>query len=201
MNIDIEASPPPTTDTSNISEKNLVDADNKRQFERTGIGTESCKRVTFSDGKIPIDKSLSHKRSKVTKPKKKTFTGPLRRSTRNSRQNLVKIGSFDWSELLAFFLAMGSVVFNSTPVLPDCFSNISKSVHDKIAEVMESQIEEFPDLDDNSPSMRTLRYYHHLLDNAREAEDPEDRFQDYVWKVDKIISWKRCGRQIFLHVQ
>ena len=157
--------------------------------------------MTFSDEKIPIDRSLSHKRSKVTKSKKKTFTGPLRRSTRNSRQNLVKIGSFDWPELLAFFLAMGSVVFNSTPVLPDCFSNISKSVHDKIAEVMESQIEELPDLDDSSPSMRTLRYYHHLLDNAREAADPEDRFQDYVWKVDKIISRKRRGRQIFLHVQ
>ena len=154
----------------------VMDADNKRKFERTGIGTEHQKRVTFSDEKIPIDKSLSHKRSKVTKSKKKIFTGPLRRSTRNSRQNLVKIGSFNWPELLAFFLTIGSVVFNSSPVLPDCFSNISKSVHDKIAEVMESQIEELPDLDNNSPSMRTLRYYHHLLDNAREAEDPEDRF-------------------------
>ena len=201
LNTEMETSPPPA-DISNTSEKNLVDSDNKRKFERTGIGTEPPKRVTFSDEKIPIDKSLSHKRSKVTKSsKKKTFTGPLRRSTRNSCQNLVKIGSFDWPELLAFFLAMGSVVFNSTPVLPDCFSNISKSIHDKIAKVMESQIEELPDLDDNSPSMRTLRYYHQLLDNAREAADPEDHFQDYVWKVDKIISRKRHGRQIFLHVQ
>ena len=66
---------------------------------------------------------------------------------------------------------------------------------------MESQIEKLPDLDNESPSMRTLRYYHHLLDNAREAEDPEDRIQDYVWKVDKIISRKRRGREIFLHVQ
>ena len=88
---------------------------------------------------------------------------------------------------------MGSVVFNSTPVLPDCFSNISKSVHDKIIELMELQIEELPDLDDESSSMRTLRYYHHLLDNAREFEDPEDRLQYYVWKVDKIISRKRRG--------
>ena len=66
---------------------------------------------------------------------------------------------------------------------------------------MESQIEELPDLDDSSPSMRTLRYYHHLLYNAREVADPEDHFQDYVWKVDKIINRKRRGRQIFLHVQ
>ena len=49
--------------------------------------------------------------------------------------------------------------------------------------------------------MRTLRYYHYILDNAQEPEDPEDRYQDSVWKVDKIISRKRRGRQIFLHVQ
>ena len=66
---------------------------------------------------------------------------------------------------------------------------------------MESQIEDLPDLTNESPTMRNLRYYHHILDNAREPEDPEDRYQDYVWKVDKIISRKRRGRQIFLHVQ
>ena len=56
---------------------------------------------------------------------------------------------------------------------------------------MEDQIEELPDLIGESPGMRTLRYYQHILDNAREPEDPEDRYQDYVWKVDRIISRKR----------
>ena len=66
---------------------------------------------------------------------------------------------------------------------------------------MEDQIEDLPDLNDESPRTRTLRYYHHLLDNAREIEDSEDMYQEYVWKVDKIISRKRRGRHIFLHVR
>ena len=41
---------------------------------------------------------------------------------------------------------------------------------------MESQIEELPDLSNDSSAMRTLRYYHHLLDNAKEPEDPEDMY-------------------------
>ena len=98
-------------------------------------------------------------------------------------------------------MTLGSLIFNTTPILPDCFSNISKQVHDKVIALMESQIEDLPDLTNESPTMRNLRYYHHILDNAREPEDPEDRYQDYVWKVDKIISRKRRGRQIFLHVQ
>ena len=51
LNTEMETLPTPA-DVSNTSEKNLVDSDNKRKFERTGIGTESRKRVTFSDEKI-----------------------------------------------------------------------------------------------------------------------------------------------------
>ena len=31
--------------------------------------------------------------------------------------------------------------------------------------------------------------------------DSEDRYQAYCWKADKILSHKRRGKQIFLHVK
>ena len=58
-------------------------------------------------------------RSKKMKAKKRTFTKPVQRSTQTSRQNLVKMGSIEWPELLAFFLTLGSLIFNTTPTLPN----------------------------------------------------------------------------------
>ena len=64
---------------------------------------------------------------------------------------------------------------------------------------MEGNIMIIPHLDE-SPGVRTLRYYHHLLDNLEEPKDSEDKYQDYIWKVDKITSTKRRGRDIYLQV-
>ena len=162
------------SDAENSSKDRLLDESTyHRNFQRTGIGTNtSRKQVTFADQKIPIDKSLSHKKSSRNRPKRSKYPRPgLRRSQRNSRQNLVQMASFDWPELLAFFISFGSIIFFSTPILTDCFSGISQQVHDKVIKFMEDQIEEVPDLSNECASMRTLRYYHHILDNSREPED------------------------------
>ena len=92
-------------------------------------------------------------------PKKnKRSTIPSQKSTRirNSRQNLVQMSSLDWKDLLAFFIALGSIVFNSTPILEQHLSNLSSHVRDQIVKIMEDQIEDLPDLNDESPSTRTL---------------------------------------------
>ena len=34
-----------------------------------------------------------------------------------------------------------------------------------------------------------------------EPKDSEDVYHDYVWKVDKIYSHHRCGKNVFVHVQ
>ena len=48
-------------------------------------------RVTFSDEKIPIEKELSHRRKQKRRRKRISYDKTkLRRSTRNSRQNVVK---------------------------------------------------------------------------------------------------------------
>ena len=90
------------------------------------------------------------------------------------------MSSLDWKDLLAFFIALGSVVFNSTPILEQHLSNLSSHVCDQIIKTMEDQIQDLPDLDDESPSTWILRYYHHLLDNAL--------------KILKICIWNMFGR-------
>ena len=47
---------------------------------------------------------------------------------------------------------------------------------------------------------REQQFYHQFLDHNTEISDEEDKFQEYIWKVDKIVSHKLRGRQIFLHV-
>ena len=48
---------------------------------------------------------------------------------------------------------------------------------------------------------RKLEIYHHIMDNTMDPESKDVSNDVYVWKVDRIISRKRRGRQIFLHVQ
>ena len=158
------------SDSENSSKDRLLeDSTFHRNFKRTGVGTDTPrKQVTFGDQKIPIDKSLSPKKNSVGRSKRSKDPHPgLRRSPRNSRQNLVQMASFDWPELLAFFISFGSIIFFSTLILMDCFSGIFQEVHDKIIKFMEDQIEEIPDLSNECASMKTLQYYHHILDNAR----------------------------------
>ena len=45
---------------------------------------------------------------------------------------------------------------------------------------------------------RKLQYYHHIIDQAREADNCEDRYKEYVWKVDKVVSHKKERQTIFL---
>ena len=66
------------------------------------------------------------------------------------------MSSLDWKDLLAFFIALGSIVFNSTPILEQHLINLSSHVRGTIVKIMEDQIEDLPDLDDESPSTRTL---------------------------------------------
>ena len=48
----------------------------------------------------------------------------------NWRQNLVQMVSFEWVELLVFFLTFGSLMFCSSPIITDCFSTFSKIVNE-----------------------------------------------------------------------
>ena len=45
-----------------------------------------------------------------------------------------------------------------------------------------------------------LQQYHHILDLATENMDGEDHYQQYCWKVKKILDQTKRGRQIFLKV-
>ena len=69
-----------------------------------------------------------------------------------------------------------------------------------IENLVEVQTEEIPDINE-STSAKQLRLYHHTLEKMEEPKDSEDVYQDYVWKVDKIYSHHRRGRNTFVHVQ
>ena len=132
---------------------------NKTSFRRTGVGvceSPDLSEINFSLNKILIDTSLSHKQSKPKKNKRSTIPSQKATRIRNSRQNLVQMTSLDWKDLLAFFIALGSIVFNFTPILEHHLSNLSSHVRDQIIKTMEDQIQDLPDLDDESPSTRTL---------------------------------------------
>ena len=97
----------------------LEDLTFHRNFKRTGVGKNTPrKQVTFTDQKMPIDKSLSHKKNYGGWSKKLKYPHPgLRRSPRNSRQNLVQMASFDWPELVAFLYKFwfNRFLFNAHP--------------------------------------------------------------------------------------
>ena len=69
-----------------------------------------------------------------------------------------------------------------------------------IEDLVEVQAEEIPNIDE-STSAKQLRLYHPTLERMEEPKDSEDVYQDYVWKVDKIYSHHRRGRNTFVHVQ
>ena len=67
---------------------------------------------------------------------------------------------------------------------------------------LENEVEKWDDwavINEDADS-RKLQYYHYIVDGNRDIEDSEDSYQEYVWKVDKIVSHKRRGKQTFLHV-
>ena len=69
-----------------------------------------------------------------------------------------------------------------------------------MVEELSEEKEELPEMLDD-PKARQLRQYHQVLELATTIVDSEDQYQAYFWKVDKILSHKRRGKQIFLHVK
>ena len=159
-NLEAQKQPVPEVPTNDlVVQKDVPDSENKNNFPRTGIGV--CKspdlsKISFSSDKIPIDTSLSHRNSKPKKNKRSTIPSRKSNQIRNSCQNLVQMSSLDWKDLLAFFIALGSIVFNSTPILEQHLTNLASRVRDRNVKIVEDQIEDLPDLDDKSPSTRTL---------------------------------------------
>ena len=61
---------------------------------------------------------------------------------------------------------------------------------------LENEVEKWDDwavINEDADS-RKLQYYHYIVDGNR---DSEDSYQEYIWKVDKIVSHKRRGKQTF----
>ena len=132
---------------------------NQTNFPQTGIGvceSPDISTISFSSDKIPIDTSLSHKRSKPKKEKRSTIPSQKSTRIRNSHQSLIQMSSIDWKDLLVFFITLGSIVYNSSPILEQHISNRSSHVRDQIIKTMKDQIHDLPDLDYESPSTRTL---------------------------------------------
>ena len=67
---------------------------------------------------------------------------------------------------------------------------------------LENEVEKWDDwaMINEDADSRKLQYYHYIVDGNRDIEDSEDAYQEYVWKVDKIVSHRRRGKQTFLHV-
>ena len=64
---------------------------------------------------------------------------------------------------------------------------------------LENEVEKWDDwavINEDADS-RKLQYYHYIVDGNRDIEDSEDSYQEYVWKVDKIVSHKRRGNKPF----
>jgi len=159
------------------------------------------KTVTFSDRPMRIDKGLSHRKTK-TKAQKAKEKYDLRRPkhrypTRNRKANQISTNRLTKGVLALF--AFSQVLFGTTPVvhLPRIEGSIPQPCPPMEMEEEEPEEEDIPD----DPKTRKLLTYHHMLDSNKELEDPEDMYQEYVWKVDKIISHKWNGSKTFVHVR
>ena len=170
------------------------------------------KLVRFSDEPLEIDQNISHYKKK--KPKKlKSRIDPFklrrstrdpnnsskfRRSSRNSKQNLVTTSRSHFASLLGGAMAvLGAFLISNVPLQLDSAWNRQDA-----KSRLEDTVETWDDwsIIGEDPKSRKLEYYHYIVDSLQDIEDAEDAYQDYVWKVDKIVSHKRRGKQTFLHV-
>ena len=196
---------PDVTRTRGVPSANHEPHNDKKQT----IVEKMKKAVRFSDKPIEIDQTISHTKKK----KKKKFTHNIfedsnkRRSarnnkngrkTKNSSQNIVTTRRSGFYELLSGSLAMlGMLLVTNMPMFLDSAWN-KQDPKSKLEDIVETW-DDWAEIKED-PKHRKLQYYHHILDELSEVEDSEDEYQNYVWKVDKIVSHKRRGRQIFLHV-
>ena len=121
-----------STAQNSSKEQLLRESDLKTYSQMQGSGdVYATKQVTLSDQQIPVDKSLSHQNSTACRlMHDKVHKTGFQRIPWNWRQNLVQMVSFEWVELLVFFLTFGSLMFCSSPIFTDCFSNFSKIVNE-----------------------------------------------------------------------
>ena len=171
-----------------------------KKHEEPNRSKEEVSKLKFYSRKVPIT------RPNFKKPPKKTYirkprAEPTRRSTRLAKGKRVQRGVDVWN-LLKYLVGIGLFLLSTTPVI-DQNENISMKLRKTLEELADEQRkeEEIPVIDDENPKLRRLRYYHHMLDQLSEKIDSEDRYQDYVWKVDKIIRTTRRKDKIYLFVQ
>ena len=121
-----------STAQNSSKEQLLRESDLKTYSQMQGSGdVYATKQVTLSDQQIPVDKSLSHQNSTACRlMHDKVHKTGFQRIPWNWRQNIVQMVSFEWVELLVFFLTFGSLMFCSSPIFTDCFSNFSKIVNE-----------------------------------------------------------------------
>ena len=131
-------------------------------------------RVTFSDEKIPIEKELSHRRKQKRRRKRTPYyKTKLRRSTRNSRQNIVKTTEGLKTRLFNTVVTIGSLMLTNIPVLSIQGEIPTPKKYPKVVEELSEEKEELPEML-NDPKARHLRQYHQVLELATTIMDSED---------------------------
>ena len=128
----------------------------------------------------------------------KKYQGKLWRSHWKRKVNVVQTG-FYWKDIMSFLAIAGLTLINTVPMITETI-HVSKKVLELVMNKMEEQIEEIPEIDDQDQKARKLRYYHFLLDQNEDEKDHEDMYQEYVWKVDKILRTELRKDKIYMKV-
>ena len=155
---------------------------------------QKTSKVKFADSKIPIEKQLNQKRRKTRRKKQiKYDVANLRRSPRNSRQNIVKSAKSVVKGLFNATKTLISLILTNCPLDPTLRQPTVEPHEDEaIGLLIEEEVEGEQDI--------KLQQYHHILDLATENMDGEDHYQQYCWKVKKILGQTKRGKHIFLKV-
>ena len=126
-----------------------------------------------------------------------------RRSTRNSRHvnSLRMMDPHQRMELvIKVRLGMVAILWSTMPIWGETKVEFLESM--LLAPKPEQDYDdEIPEPSEDKTS-RKLRFYHYVLDQMESLKDQEDMYQEYTWKVSKILDSKlrrtKKGHQTYL---
>ena len=170
----------------------------EREKEQEGENNQT-QELQFSRKKGKMKQSERHKGNSKKRSKFTKYQGNLRRSPRHTRQNIVrKADSYSLYEVGKLMIMIGLIIVTNIPIA--YFGTTVKPRHEKLLGLDTLLKDDTPEMSDD-PKHKKLRQYHQMLESMSEAQDSEDHYTQYVWKVDKVVSHHKNGRQTYLHVK